>query len=147
MNVLMQIMRERRAAVADARKRVSLHDLLMEAEKRTHHSLVEQLSQAGTPRIVAEVKKASPSAGLLRAAYDPARIARGYEKAGAVGISVALQVAVVYLPMLNKAFSTTPIGAQEWVICIVMASFVLWVDEIRKLVQRAYLGRTASVTA
>lgn len=88
MNVLMQIMRERRDAVALARKQVSLNDLLWEAEKRTHHSLVDRLRQVATPRIVAEVKKASPSAGLLRATYAPGRIAMGYEKAGAVGISV-----------------------------------------------------------
>jgi indole-3-glycerol phosphate synthase len=39
-------------------------------------------------RIIAECKRRSPSRGILRAAYDPAAIARGYESAGAAAISV-----------------------------------------------------------
>lgn len=87
-NVLKQIMRERRAAVRETRKRVSLSDLLWQAEKRVHHSLADRLRVTAAPRIVAEVKKASPSAGLLRESYAPARIAAAYARAGAVGISV-----------------------------------------------------------
>jgi indole-3-glycerol phosphate synthase len=39
-------------------------------------------------RVIAECKRRSPSKGLLRAEYDPARIARSYEQAGAAAISV-----------------------------------------------------------
>ena len=42
----------------------------------------------GVPRIIAECKRRSPSRGVLRPAYDPASIARGYESAGAAAISV-----------------------------------------------------------
>jgi Ca2+-transporting ATPase len=56
---------------------------------------------------------------------------------GAVLLSVVLQIAVIYIPFLNEAFQTTPIAAVEWAICIVMASMVLWVDEIKKLILRA----------
>ncbi len=127
MNVLMKIMRERRMDVRAARKRVPLSDLLWEAEKRTHHSLSDRLRQAATPRIVAEVKKASPSAGLLRATYAPARIAKGYEKAGAVGISVLTEPKhfqgseadlravrkAVSLPILRKDFVCDPYQLAE----------------------------------
>lgn len=127
MDVLKQIMRERRAAVALAKRQVSLTDLLWEAEQRTHHSLVDRLRQAPTPRIVAEVKKASPSAGLLRATYAPARIARGYEKAGAVAISVLTEPKhfqgseadlravrkAVGLPVLRKDFVCDPYQLAE----------------------------------
>ena len=46
------------------------------------------LEKASVPRIIAECKRRSPSRGVLRADYDPVAIAKGYEKAGAAGISV-----------------------------------------------------------
>ena len=55
----------------------------------------------------------------------------------AVALSAALQVAVVYVPFLNQAFGTRPIGLQDWVVCIAMASLVLWVDEIKKFALRS----------
>ena len=55
---------------------------------------------------------------------------------GAVALSIGLQIAVVYVPFLNTAFGTTPIGATDWALCIAMASMVLWVDELKKLILR-----------
>ena len=59
---------------------------------------------------------------------------------GAIALSALLQVAVVQLPFLNDAFGTTPLGLDEWLICIGLASVVLWADEAKKLVERR-LGR------
>ena len=56
---------------------------------------------------------------------------------GAVMLSAALQVAVVHAPFLNDAFGTAPLSAGQWVVCAVMASSVLWVDEVRKAVLRS----------
>ena len=53
---------------------------------------------------------------------------------GAVGLSALLQVAVVYLPVMNTAFGTEPLTAAQWAISIAAASLVLWVSEARKLV-------------
>jgi Ca2+-transporting ATPase len=55
---------------------------------------------------------------------------------GAVGVSLALQLAVVYVPALNEAFETHPLDLREWLLCGVIASLVLWVDEIKKLLLR-----------
>jgi P-type Ca2+ transporter type 2C len=55
---------------------------------------------------------------------------------GAIALSLVLQVAVVQLPFLNSAFGTTPLGAGDWVICVGMASVVLWADESKKLLER-----------
>ncbi|MBC2589072.1 MULTISPECIES: cation-translocating P-type ATPase [Rhodococcus] len=54
----------------------------------------------------------------------------------AVTLSALLQVAVVHLPVLNDAFSTEPLSARQWLVCVIMASVVLWVGEIRKLILR-----------
>jgi Ca2+-transporting ATPase len=43
---------------------------------------------------------------------------------------------VVYVPFLNDAFDTTPLGAGDWLLCTALASMVLWADEARKLVTR-----------
>jgi potassium/sodium efflux P-type ATPase len=56
---------------------------------------------------------------------------------GAIALSVALQVAVVHVPFLNAAFDTTPLAAGEWLICVGLASLVLWADELKKLLGRA----------
>jgi calcium-translocating P-type ATPase len=55
---------------------------------------------------------------------------------GAIAISAALQVAVVQLPFLNDAFSTTPLALGEWMVCLGLASIVLWADEAKKLFER-----------
>jgi magnesium-transporting ATPase (P-type) len=59
---------------------------------------------------------------------------------GAIALSVALQIAVVQIGFLNDAFDTTPLAAEGWLICTVLASIVLWADEAKKVLQRL-LGR------
>jgi len=54
----------------------------------------------------------------------------------AAGLTVALQIAVVHAPPLQHAFDTEPLDVTRWAICIGLASAVLWVDEIRKAIQR-----------
>jgi len=54
----------------------------------------------------------------------------------AVLLSVALQAAVVHVPFLQKAFSTVALSAVDWLRCLVIASSVLWVRELHKLIFR-----------
>jgi len=63
---------------------------------------------------------------------------------GAIALSATLQVAVVELPFLNDAFGTMPLGAEEWLICIGLASVVLWADEAKKLLERPARLATSS---
>jgi len=55
----------------------------------------------------------------------------------AIALSVALQVAVVHVGVLNVAFGTVPLAPGQWVVCVAMASIVLWSSELRKLLLRA----------
>ncbi len=54
----------------------------------------------------------------------------------AIGLAVALQVAVVQLPFLQAAFGTADLTGTHWLVCVALASSVLWFDELRKLVLR-----------
>jgi len=54
----------------------------------------------------------------------------------AVTLSALLQVAVVNLGFLNVAFDTVPLAVHEWIVCVAIASAVLWYGEARKVVRR-----------
>jgi Ca2+-transporting ATPase len=53
----------------------------------------------------------------------------------AIAGSVALQVVVVYVPFLQRAFGTTALGGGDWVLCTVVASSVLWLREASKIIR------------
>jgi magnesium-transporting ATPase (P-type) len=63
---------------------------------------------------------------------------------GAIGLSAGLQAAVVHVPVLNVAFGTAPLTLAQWGTCVAMGSSVLWYSEVRKLVARLVLRRTAT---
>ena len=56
---------------------------------------------------------------------------------GALAGSIALQLLVVYLPFLQRAFGTVGLTARDWTFCIAVASCVLWLREGTKLIGRA----------
>jgi Ca2+-transporting ATPase len=55
---------------------------------------------------------------------------------GAIGVSLALHAAVVCVPLLQSAFSTTTLGWKDWLFCGASASSVLWLRELSKLISR-----------
>ncbi|WP_395948016.1 cation-translocating P-type ATPase [Bifidobacterium sp. wkB344] len=56
---------------------------------------------------------------------------------GAIGISILLQLLVIYVPFLGEAFGTVPLQPQAWLECIALASLVLIASELRKLLNWA----------
>ncbi|PLS30602.1 haloacid dehalogenase [Bifidobacterium margollesii] len=61
---------------------------------------------------------------------------------GAIALSVALQLLVIYVPVLNTAFGTTPLDPHQWLECLGLAALVLAGSEIYKIVLRV-AGRRA----
>ena len=86
--VLEEIMAARRRRLEEARARVPLRDLERAAQARTEYRDFAAVIRGEGLSIIAELKRASPSAGVIRADYQPSAIARGYEAAGAAALSV-----------------------------------------------------------
>jgi indole-3-glycerol phosphate synthase len=134
--------------VADDKLRLSLEQLQSVAAvaPRAAHRLLDALMRAGRVNVIAECKRRSPSRGILRPEYEPAEIARAYERAGAVAISVLTEPgffdgslehlqgvrAEVTLPILRKDFTVDPY--QVWQARAAGADAVLLI--VRALPQR-----------
>jgi Ca2+-transporting ATPase len=63
---------------------------------------------------------------------------------GAVGFSLALQLLVIYVLPMQRAFSTLALSAGDWARCAAAASMVLWASELLKLVNRRVARRRIS---
>jgi Ca2+-transporting ATPase len=55
----------------------------------------------------------------------------------AVALSLALHAVVIYEPFLQQAFSTVALSPSDWLYCLAVASAVLWLRELGKMVTRA----------
>jgi indole-3-glycerol phosphate synthase len=123
-NILEKIVWEKDREVASARERVSLEQLKKQVAElpATRDFLAALKAACRKPAVIAEVKKASPSKGVIREDFDPEAIARGYAAGGASclsvltdkqffqgGFEVLVQVRqVVDLPLLCKDFILSP---------------------------------------
>ncbi len=123
-HILEKIVWAKDREVAVARERVSLEQLKRQvADLPATHDFVAALkASCRKPAVIAEIKKASPSKGVIREDFDPEAIARGYAAGGASclsvltdkeffqgGFEVLVQVRqVVELPLLCKDFILTP---------------------------------------
>jgi Ca2+-transporting ATPase len=65
---------------------------------------------------------------------------------GAVGVSLALQAAVVYTPFLQNAFSTVGLSLADWLRCAAVSSSVLWLSEAAKSITRWIAKRKPAAT-
>ncbi len=91
-DILDRIVAVKRDEVAAARRRRDLPSLRREAEQagglRDFVGSLQRRVAAGHAAVIAEIKKASPSKGVLREHFVPAEIAASYERHGAAALSV-----------------------------------------------------------
>ncbi|HSH48937.1 MAG TPA: indole-3-glycerol phosphate synthase TrpC [Halomonas sp.] len=90
--ILTRIMARKDEEVAERRRAVSEAELLTLAERqsapRGFVAALEARMAAGDPAVIAEIKKASPSKGVIREDFQPGEIARQYAEGGAACLSV-----------------------------------------------------------
>ena len=95
-DILDQIVAVKRDEVAAARQRMSLDAMRFDAESRVltrdFVGAMRRTIAAGQAAVIAEVKKASPSKGVLREAFEPADIAQSYAEGNGVVSAACLSV-------------------------------------------------------
>ncbi|WP_300765791.1 cation-translocating P-type ATPase [uncultured Bifidobacterium sp.] len=97
--------------------------------------MVEARTMGFTILVFAQMFNALASRSHLRSAFSG--FFSNHMLWGAIAVSVALQLVVIYVPFLNTAFGTTPLGPLAWAECVALAAFVLVASELRKVVLRA----------
>ena len=88
MNILDRIVDDTRSELARRKAAVSIRRLEEEPYFRRRTFSFEQALRGDDLAVIAEVKKASPSQGVIRKDFDPVAIARAYEAGGAAAISI-----------------------------------------------------------
>lgn len=141
-SILLEIRQTKEREVADLLQRTSLSVLRQSADRRLAEDPprpFEEVFQRPSPlpHIIAEIKKASPSKGVIRPGFDPVSIAKAYTNAGASAIScltdtLYFQGSLEFLPLIRKA---TPLPilrkdflihpAQIWESCAAGADAIL----------------------
>jgi indole-3-glycerol phosphate synthase len=129
--ILRSILARKREEVTERRSRNSLGELEQriadQAAPRGFAAALQQRIAAGEAAVIAEVKKASPSKGLIREDFQPARIAESYQRGGAACLSVLTDIdyfqgcdkylqqarAACELPVLRKDFTVDPYQVVE----------------------------------
>jgi indole-3-glycerol phosphate synthase len=130
-DILNKILETKRAEVQVAIQAKPLEQIITEAHKaprtRNFAGAIHAKLVANKPAVIAEIKKASPSKGIIRENFNPAEIARSYEKGGAACLSVLTDAqyfqgsadylkqarAACKLPVLRKDFMIDPYQVYE----------------------------------
>lgn len=128
MDFLKEVLLEKQRAIKEAKRAYPEEELRLKLEEpRIYRSLKQAISDPGKLHIIAEIKRASPSEGLLREHFDPIQISRLYQNAGVSAVSVLTEEKyfegklaylkqvrkIVSLPILRKDFIFEPYQLYE----------------------------------
>ena len=95
-DILKKIIRRKAEEISDRAERLPLRQLAdslkSAAEPRGFIRAIKKKIDAGQPAVISEIKKASPSKGIIRDPFHPAEIARSYEQGGAACLSVLTDI-------------------------------------------------------
>jgi indole-3-glycerol phosphate synthase len=129
--VLKKILARKHEEVAERRRKLAFTELEARANvqpaARGFAEAVARQVESGQPAVIAEIKKASPSQGVIRANFDPVAIAKSYQRGGATCLSVLTDVdffqgsdaylqaarSACELPVLRKDFTIDPYQVVE----------------------------------
>jgi indole-3-glycerol phosphate synthase len=130
-DILQRILARKAGEVRERSARMPLHELSARCadlpDTRGFAAALQAKIAQGLPAVIAEIKKASPSRGVIRADFDPAAIARSYQAAGAACLSVLTDTdffqgsdaclrqarEACALPVLRKDFVIAPYQVYE----------------------------------
>lgn len=130
-DILVKILDRKREEIAERAKQVPLETMIQRAQAadapRGFMQSLQRKVDAGEAAVIAEIKKASPSKGILREDFDPLAIAKSYEHGGAACLSVLTDIdffqgadeylqqarAACALPVLRKDFVIDPYQVYE----------------------------------
>ncbi|KAE8770228.1 Indole-3-glycerol phosphate synthase, chloroplastic [Hordeum vulgare] len=125
-NILEKIIWDKEIEVAQGLARCPLNEVIESAGKAPptrdfYGALAAAHKRNGVPALIAEVKKASPSRGVLRENFDPVEIAQAYEKHGAACLSILtdekyFQGSFENLQKVRKAGVKCPLLCKEFVV-------------------------------
>ncbi|MET0066778.1 MAG: indole-3-glycerol phosphate synthase TrpC [Candidatus Thiodiazotropha sp.] len=130
-DILKKIVHRKHEEIADRSTRIPQATLIERLDKASSprgfaRAIAERIA-AGQPGVIAEIKKASPSKGVLRADFRPAEIATSYQQGGAACLSVLTDVdffqgsdaylqqarSACHLPVIRKDFIIDPYQVYE----------------------------------
>lgn len=124
-DILQTILRRKREEIAERCARTPVHELIQRIEARDDaprgfRAALEARIARGEPAVIAEIKRASPSKGVLREDFDPVAIAQSYARGGAACLSVLtdrdfFQGSETYLQQARAA-CTLPVIRKDFII-------------------------------
>ncbi len=159
-DILKKILQRKAEEIVDRVQKVSLQTLSQQIAAadppRGFVQAIESSLQAGRPAIIAEIKKASPSRGVIRENFFPAEIAKSYQAGGATCLSVLTDMdffqgadddlqqarAACKLPVIRKDFIIDPYQVYEARVigadCILLIVAALGDAQLNELTGLAY---------